>query len=152
MQISLFVNTAEKERMDKTSYITNRFPIDGFLKRNTSVINPVIEIEKTSNPITYNYNYMYIGEFKRYYFITDIVNVSKNRWEIHGKVDPLFSLIGDIRACSVILDKAESENNANLYMNDGSFVMDSRKYNEIKRFPSGLNENGSYILICAGGV
>lgn len=152
MQISLFRCTAENNRVDKTNYISGRYAINGFLKNKTSCENPVIEIEKASNPITYDYNYMYIDEFKRYYYITDIVNVSANRWEIHAHVDVLFSFIGDIRKMRVIIDKSEDETNANMYMNDGSFVMDSRKYDEIKRFPSGLNENGSYILICAGGV
>jgi hypothetical protein len=95
---------------------------------------------------------MYIGEFNRYYYIDDIVNVNKNMWEIHAHTDVLYSFINDIRKSSAIIEKSETENNSNLYMNDGSFVMDSRKYNEIKRFPNGLNENRSYILICAGGV
>ena len=152
MQISLFNCTAERERVDKTQFINNRFPIDGYLKDKTSCVNPVIQIQKESNPITYNYNYMYIGEFNRYYYIDDIVNVNKNMWEIHAHTDVLYSFINDIRKSSAIIEKSETENNSNLYMNDGSFVMDSRKYNEIKRFPNGLNENGSYILICAGGV
>ena len=152
MQISLFNCTAEKNRVNKSDYISNRFPLNGVLKRNTSCVNPVIEIEKPTNPITYNYNYMYIDEFKRYYYITDIVNVSANRWEIHAHCDVLFSFMDDIKHTQAIIEKSENESNANVYMNDGSFVMDSRKYDEIKNFPNGFNDNGSYILICAGGV
>lgn len=152
MQISLFKCTAEKNRVDKSEFITGRFAINGVLKNKTSLINPVITIEKTSNPITYDYNYMYIDEFKRWYFITDIVNVNNVMWEIHGDVDVLQTFKNDILSARVILDKVENETQGNLYLDDGSFIMDTRKYNTVIPFSSGLNNNGSYILICAGGA
>ena len=150
MQIDLFTCKAERNRVNKSDYISNRFTLQGNIKSSTSVTNIVIEIAK-SNPVIYNYNYMYIGEFNIYYFIDDITNVSANRWIITASVDVLFSFMNDILETNAIIEKVENEIAANLYLDDGSFVMDSRKYNEIKEFPSGLNENGSYILICAGG-
>lgn len=150
MQIDLFTCKAERNRVNKSDYISNRFTLQGTIKSSTSVTNIVIEIAK-SNPVIYNYNYMYIGEFNRYYFIDDITNVSANRWIITASVDVLFSFMNDILETGAIIEKVENEVAANLYLDDGSFVMDSRKYNEIKEFPSGLNDNGSYILICAGG-
>lgn len=150
MQIDLFVCKAERNRVNKSEYLSSRFTMSGTLKKSTSTTNVIIEVEK-SNPVMYNYNYMYIGEFKRYYYIDDIVNISNNRWEIHASVDVLYSFKNDILLTSAIIEKTETEKTGNLYLDDGSFVMDSRKYNEIKEFPNGLNENGSYILICAGG-
>ena len=150
MQIDLFTCTAERNRVNKSDYIGNRFTMDGVIKSPTSAMNVVIEIEKT-NPVKFGYNYMYISEFNRYYFIDDIKNVSNNRWIITASVDVLFSFLTDILATTAIVEKSENDNNANLYLDDGSFIMDTRKYNEVKEFPNGLNENGSYILICAGG-
>jgi len=150
MQISLFTYSKEKERINKTDYLTNRFPLNGFLKNVTSVKEPVILIEKT-NPALYGYNYLYIPDFKRYYFITDIKQIRTNLWEISAKCDVLFSFMADILTNKCIIDKAENSPDANLYLNDGSFVTDSRKYNEVIPFDSGLSLNGSYILICAGG-
>lgn len=151
MQIDLFTCNAERNRVNKSNYLLNRFTMDGNIKQPTSTTNVVIEVEKT-NPVIYGYNYMYISEFKRFYFIDEIINVSRNRWIIRASVDVLFSFKNDILTMECVIDKIESEPNANLYLDDGSFVMDSRKYNEIKEFPSGLNNNGEYILICAGGV
>lgn len=151
MQIDLFTCVAERNRVNKSNYLQNRFTLDGSIKHPTSTTNIVIEIQK-SNPLLYNYNYMYISEFKRFYFIDEITNVSRNRWVIRASVDVLFSFKNDILNMECVLDKVENEAVANLYLDDGSFVMDSRKYNEIKEFPYGLNENGSFILICAGGV
>ncbi len=150
MQIDLFTCTAERNRVNKSDFLTNRFTMSGTIKDPTSTMNIVIEIEKT-NPVIYSYNYMYIDEFKRYYFIDDIRTLGLKRWEITASVDVLYSFMVDILTTTAIIDKTENEVTGNLYLDDGSFVMDSRKYNEVKEFPSGLNENGSYILICAGG-
>ena len=151
MQINLFTCTAEHNRVDKTPYIGNRFTISGTLKSGTSVTKIRIEIEKT-NPVAFNYNYMYIEEFGRYYFIDDIENISNRIWRISAHVDVLMSFRSDILGANAIINKIENESAANTYLDDGSFVMDTRKYNQIKEFPSGLNENGTYILICAGGT
>ena len=150
MQIDLFVCTAERNRVNKNNYITNRFTMDGTLKKSTSAMNVVIDVQKT-NPVKYNYNYMYIQEFNRFYFIDDITCVTDKIWTITASVDVLMSFQSDILSTSAIIDKVENETSANLYLDDGSFVMDTRKYNEVKEFPSGLNTTGSYILICAGG-
>jgi len=150
MQISLFTYSKEKERVNKTNFLSNRFPLNGYLKNETSVQEPIILIEKT-NPALYDYNYLYIEEFKRFYFITGIKQIRCNLWEISAKCDVLYSFMSDILANKCIIDKAENSPDANLYLNDGSFVTDSRKYNEVIPFASGLSLNGSYILICAGG-
>lgn len=151
MQINLYTYNGERNRINKGDYISNNFVLEGDIKKATSVKNIVIEIEKT-NPVIYNYNYMYIDEFKRWYFIDDIVNIHNKIWEIHASVDVLYTYRQDILKSRAIVDKIENESAANLYLDDGSFVMDSRKYNEVKMFSNGFNENGSYILICAGGA
>lgn len=151
MQISLFTCNAERNRVNKTRYLSNRFVLEGVLRKSTSALNIEIDVEKT-NPLIYKYNYMYIEEFGRWYFIDDISSIRNKLWTISASVDVLMSFKEDILQSMVIADKIENELQANLYLDDGSFVMDSRKYNEIKEFPSGLNDNGQYILICAGGV
>lgn len=151
MELNLFTCTAENERVDKTDYITNRFVMNGSLRDESSVIDPVIMIEK-NNPTLYDYNYMYIPEFKRWYYINDIISVRNGLWEIHAHVDVLYTWGADIKRMNGVADKLEDILNANVYFDDGSFIMDSRNDIEVKEFPNGLNENGSYILICAGGV
>lgn len=150
MQINLFTYNKERNRINKTEYLFNRFALDGTLRDNTSVVNPVIKVEKT-NPTAYGYNYLYIPDFGRYYFIDDIVQIRHNVWEIHARVDVLYSFMTEILANKCIIEKAENSPDANLYLNDGSFVTDARKYNEVIPFANGLSLNGSYILICAGG-
>lgn len=151
MQINLFTCTAENNRVDKTEFISNRFCMSGTLKGETSVENPIILIEK-SNPPEYHYNYMYIDEFQRWYFIDDFVNKHNNIWEIHAHVDVLYTYKADIALTACVIEKCENVDIANLYYDDGSIITDCRNDLEVKEFSSGFNESGSYILICAGGV
>lgn len=151
MQINLFRCRAENERVDKTNYISDRFVMEGTLRGQSSVIDPVITIEKT-NPTKLDYNYMYIDEFKRWYYINDIISIRNDLWEIHAHVDVLFTWRADIANMEAVADKMENFSDANVYFDDGSFIMDSRNDIQVKEFPNGLNENGSYILICAGGI
>ena len=151
MELNLFTCNAENERVDKTSFISNRFVMQGTLRDESSVIDPVIVIEKT-NPAISNYNYMYIPEFGRWYYINDIVSVRNKIWEIHAHVDVLYTWGADIKNMEGIADKLEDYYDANMYYDDGSFIMDCRKDIQVKEFPNGLNETGQYILICAGGV
>ena len=109
-------------------------------------------IEKATPPQNNKYNYMYIGAFQRYYFINDIVSIHNKLWEIQARVDVLYTYMADILNAKCIVDKVEDVNKSNVYINDGSFVMDSHKFNQVIQFPNGLSEQGSNILICAGGV
>lgn len=151
MQISLFTCTAENERVDKSEYISNRFVLEGAFRNESSIQDPVIIIEKT-NPPEFHYNYMYIEEFKRWYYINDFITKRTGIWEIHAHVDVLYTWRADIGKTEGVIDKCENPDTANPYFDDGSFILDCRNDLEIKEFSNGFNENGSYILICAGGV
>lgn len=150
MEIKLFTCIAENERVDKSLYIDNELSINGTLKGSTSVIDPIIIIEN-SNPAIEHYNYMYIPDFGRYYFINNITSIRTNLWEIQAHVDVLYTWKASIQQMKAIIDKTEDASNANLYIDDGGFVMDTRKYNKVLPFSKGLDLNGEYILICAGG-
>ena len=61
------------------------------LKDNCSFIEPVLRIKAETIP-TFNY-------FKfedRYYWLTNLVSLANNLWEIHGTVDPLTSFRGHV--------------------------------------------------------
>lgn len=146
MEISFYNNVSEKEKIGKT--LKNKTTLTGFLKQVTSVINPVITVEM-KNPS--QYNYVHIPQFHRYYFISDMVNIKNNLWEIHMNVDVLESFKTQIKANKAIIEKSEQTASSNEYFNDGStFYHDSREYNEIAMFQRGFDTAPSYILITAG--
>ena len=58
----------------------------GTLREGTSMVNPTIVVQSGS---TFTWNYAYIGEFLRYYFITDIRAISFTMYEITMRCDVL---------------------------------------------------------------
>jgi len=152
IQIELFRCTAESNRINKNAFMYGSWICEGNIKEDTSIIKPSILIEKNTPPQNNKYNYMKISAFNRYYFIDNIVCVNNNRWLIEARCDVLQTYKTDIFNTKCILDKTEEPSKANMYYNDGSFILDSRKYNNVLKFPSGLPEQGYNILICAGGL
>lgn len=66
------------------------------IKSVTSILNPIIDIvDKTGNNRIPLYNYAYIPEFKRYYFITDIT-YDIGIWTLSLSIDVLASFRSDI--------------------------------------------------------
>lgn len=151
MNIKLLSYSGKRNKINKTGMFYNEWVANGTLKTDTSFLHPVIEIEKATPPMQSSYNYMYIPQFQRYYFINDIVVKENGLWEIHADVDVLFSNYSDIYESKAIIGKSQDVTNANMYLNDGSFVMDSHKFDQIVKFPYGLSDSGHNILICAGG-
>lgn len=86
--ITLYRNSAEPNRVDKSDYLTTVQTISGVLREETSILAPIIKLELSSRP---NANYCYIPQFGRYYYITDIVSIRNNLWELTLSVDVLMS-------------------------------------------------------------
>lgn len=86
--ITLYQNTAEKIRVDKTSYLTQVSTLTGALRDRCSLVNPVIMIEQTSLP---TFNYVYIEAFNRYYFVGAIDSVRFGLWQITLDCDVLMT-------------------------------------------------------------
>ena len=145
MNIILCNNPDEKNVIDKN--VIEGLNVSGFLKNPTSIINPVIEIQ-IDNPALFNY--AYIPDFNRYYFITNIRSIRVNLWEISMHVDVLKSYAEQIKSCAAIISDTE-ETESTPYMNSDIFRALVKDKTDIINFPNGLLENGQYILITAGG-
>lgn len=80
----------------------------------TDRINPVIILDQSKVDLT-SVNYMYIPEFGRYYFITNIVGVAGGKKEVYGHVDVLYTYDTYIRNCRVIAERSTNQQNAYLH-------------------------------------
>ena len=145
MNITLYVNKSEKNKIGKN--LTNDFSLSGTLRDVTNIINPVILIEL--NEIN-NYNYCYIPDFNRYYFITDITVIRTGLFAISLMVDVLESFKTDIKNLSVILLNTQNVGSNN-YLPSQVFRNNVKSKTDILNFPNGLNDSGEFILITAGG-
>lgn len=144
--ISLFKTASENNRVVKV--LTDEKQLSGELRNQTSVLNPNIRIESADNISTYNY--AYISEFGRYYYITDIVSVRTNCWVVSLRCDVLMSYKDEIQSINVILNNTQETGLSN-YLASPNWVNLVKTKTDIKVFPSGLSEQGEFILITAGG-
>lgn len=148
MNVKFYINSSENYRVDKQ--ITQQLSAECTLKDNTSVENPVLMIRSTSN--ISSYNYMYIPDFGRYYYINEIVSVHNGLWEIHAHVDVLMTYKSQIRGCNATFKR--QENLFNLYLDDPEFKTYNKSDIVTKAFSGGngpLSKNMSYVLVVAGG-
>lgn len=142
--ISLMRNSSPKEQLDKN--LSTLASVSGTLKESTSIINPVIKIQCDVSDFA-NCNYMYIPEFDRFYFVTDITSVSDTIAEFSGHVDVLTTYKDQIRNNSAIVRR--QENSWNLYLNDGSFKVYQNPMVLTKSFPNGFTAH-EFVLAVAG--
>ena len=147
MEIKLYKNLSENNVIGKT--LTQIKSVEANLKNDVSVINPTLVLNYTANIL--DSNYCFIPKFNRYYFIDEIVPITGDRCIVKCRVDVLESFKEDIKSLTVILDKTQSIYKSNKYLDDGSFVVENKDFNAIYNFPNGFNDEGTFILICAGG-
>lgn len=144
--ISLFKTVSENNRVVKT--LTDEKQLSGELRNQTSVLNPSIIIESADNISTYNF--AYISEFGRYYYITDIMSIRTNCWVVSMRCDVLMSYKDEIRSMNVILNNTQETGLSN-YLSSPNWVNLVKTKTDIKTFPKGLSNEGEFILITAGG-
>lgn len=146
MEIVLYQNMSERQAVTKD--LRNGFQLIGSLRNETSVIKPNILIEAT-NPS--GFNYCYIPEFGRYYFIDDMTCLRTNLWRIECSVDVLMSFRDGILNLNVIVSDDTSPDQEQ-YMSGDVWAATVKSKTDVLNFPSGLLDTGEYILITSGGV
>lgn len=145
MEIRLYVNSSEKNQIGKL--LSSELILSGSLRDTSSIINPIILIQADNIS---NYNYVYIAEFNRYYFMQNIISIRAGLWQIELSVDVLESFKNEIKKLSVILKNTEVTG-LTKYISGGVWQTNVKETTTIKSFPSGLNDEGEFILITAGG-
>lgn len=146
MELILYTNNSDNKVVTKD--ITQLAVLNGTLRDNCSMIDPVITVSSNSvnNAIAAACNYAKIAQFGRYYFVTDII-LKGQLWEIHMHVDVLASFQTQLKSLDAVI--ARNENRYNLYLNDGYFKTYQNPHVSIKPFPSGFTDQ-YYVLSVAG--
>ena len=144
MELILYTNKSNDKVVTKN--ITSLITLNGTLRDNCSIINPVITVEAINNSIAASCNYAKIADFGRYYFVNDIIFTGK-LYEIHMHVDVLSSFQTPLKSLEGVIGRSESQ--YNLYLQDGYFKAYQNPYIEIKQFPTGFTEQ-CYVLSVAG--
>lgn len=148
MKIYLYQNVSENHRVSKN--LTNALEYEGTLRNASSVIDPSFTIESIAN--LSNYNYCYIPDFNRYYFITSIDVLSPFLWGFGCHVDVLMTYASQIKECSAVI--ARQEFNYNLYLPDDKLMIECDRDIVTLGFPTELSPASggkSFVITIAGG-
>ena len=145
MRLTLYNNKSPKNKIGKI--LTNPYNLTGTLRAETSTTSLQILIESVDlNP----YNYLYIAEFNRYYFMTDVISVRTGLWLVNASIDVLESFKSEILSLNVILDSTENTG-AKDYKQGSCWDILVKEKTDIVSFSNGLLDTGEFILITAGG-
>lgn len=145
MEIKFSYNKSDERQVFKE--LIDGVTLTGTLKDMSSIISPVIMV--TSEEVL-RYNFCYIPEWKRYYYIRDIESYRKNLYIVHLECDVLMSFKNDIANFMVVVDKQSMSENGDEYIDDNSLVTENVSFNTVYNFPNGFNDNPEYILITVG--
>jgi len=144
--IKCYQNLSENNVVDK--YISQvGSDLEGNLKDNCSIIDPVIMIQGIPGDNIAKLNYIYIPSFSRYYYVNNIEIENTNLFILHCHVDVLMTYKAGIRSNSAVI--ARQENAYNLYLPDSAFKTYSNPHYQIVKFPSGFS-GFHYVLTVAG--
>lgn len=146
MSVSIKIGYTGDPRNKLSKSVTYVKEVTGEFKTGCDVMRPQVLL--SDDVSTYSgCNYIYIADFGRYYYITDIAAVAGNMTQISAEVDVLKTYDSQIRSCSGIVGRNEDE--WNLYVNDGVFKCYQNDITGHKVFSSGFS-NYHNILIVAG--
>ena len=144
MNLKLYTNLSDKNVMDKNLY--HNTDINGTLREDCSIINPVIKVEGLTATQLKECNYCYIPEYGRYYYINNII-CKGNLYELNCHVDVLMSFKDSIRDNSAIISRQQKT--YNLYLRDGAFKCVAGNIIQIQQFSGGF-DTFSFVFCVAG--
>ena len=142
MKILLYKTTNANNDLNKT--ISDKVELVGALRDSSSIIAPNILIQ--SKPI--GYNYAYIPEFGRYYYIKNITAFRKGAFVVDLKCDVLMSFKEEILNMSGIVSRLTSGDE---YANRDIKTKCLETHRKIVFENTPFTANGTYILIAQGG-
>ena len=147
MEIKLYKTSSPRKKLVKD--LTDGITLVGTLRAQSSVMAPTFTVQDTA---VVGYNYCYIPDFGRWYYINGIDALRSNLYELSLGIDVLMTYAAQIRTNEAIIDKTQSGGSSYVYIDDGSIVNTVRHTVETINFPNGFNEQGEFILITAGGI
>jgi len=147
MNVYLCSMNSENNAINKS--ITTIKHVTAVAKGDCSIYRPTLILSHDST--MENINYLYIPEFERYYFITNITGMTGSRYEVTCKCDVLESFKEEILGLRVILDSTQNTGKNN-YLNGEAWVHNVKDMTFIEPFPRGLRTEPENILITAGGL
>ena len=134
MTCTLYTNKQDKATLKKALSGGRGYSIT-FKDDNIDIINPTIIISSDISALK-SYNYVYLPNLNRYYFIDGFTSLLGKRTELSLSVDVLMSWQSDILRMSVIADR--STNKGNKQMTDPLLPTLNTTTKSVYRLSNGL--------------
>lgn len=105
LTVTFYTSSANPKKLDKSGNLTTIGTAKTLhVKHKIDVLNPVFEVDY--NAAFLAANYIYIAEFRRYYFCT-IATDTAQRITVSAAVDVLYSHAAQIKDCACTVIRAE---------------------------------------------
>lgn len=142
MRIILYKTVSERIKINKV--LEEELELVGSLRDASSITTPSILLQM--NPV--DYNYVYIPDFKRYYYINSITAMRNKAFLIDLKCDVLMSYSNEIKELKGVVSRLNTGSQYSTRQITTEVLEDTRRIN----YDYSFTEDGSYILIGKGGV
>ena len=142
MRIILYKTVSERIKINKV--LEEELELVGSLRDASSITTPSILLQM--NPV--DYNYVYIPDFKRYYYINSITAMRNKAFLIDLKCDVLMSYSNEIKELEGVVSRLNTGSQYSTRKITTEVLEDTRRIDYDYTF----TEDGSYILIGKGGV
>ena len=139
----LYKNTSDDRLVDKS--ISKLHEVTVSYKDDTNMITPTIKLANFSG--AFSANYVYLSDFGRYYFVTEIT-ASQQHIYMTLECDELYTYRAQLRTCDAIVKR--QQNLFDLYLDDEKFNAEAYGRIQTKRFSGGFTKN-AFVLAVAGG-
>ena len=151
MTIILYKCSSEPNKVDKNIYDSLTFT--GTLRESCSIVDPTFTIDSSSmiSPtLLLTFNYCYITEFNRYYFIRNITIINNNLFSFECHVDVLMTYRAQLRGLTAIISRQEKL--YNLYLPDDKLIVECDRDIHTYGFPNNPPTGSrTFVLTVAGG-
>ena len=148
MNITLYKTKSANNVISKKLVSEKNLGNNCILADNTSVTSPTVIIGgiKSLDSIS-DYNYAYIPQCHRYYYINDIIALSGGRVKLLLSVDVLMTYKTDILNSTQLVTR--QKNKGKMYLADAEWTVDGRTYLRSQYFNENhfAPQNDSFVLI-----
>lgn len=143
MQIKLYTTKSERNRLTKV--LNNEVTLTGNLERACDIVNPIIVLGYDATLATKNY--VYIADYGRYYFISNIV-FDDETMIIYMHCDVLMTFRSDILAS--IARVIRSASNYDVMIVDNMIINKANTRTYQRKIGNGFTRANKYLVLIGG--
>lgn len=125
-------------------HLENELKVTGTLRNATDIATPSIQFEI---PLSSVYNYAYIPDFDRYYYLSPPVSIRDGLIEYTGKIDVLQTWYNDFKLSPMIASRSDSTYNK--FLPDSARKLEQRVQNQYVHIGA-FDAIYSAIMVTAG--